>query len=176
MAEEAKAPKKIVPKKTPIPEQPPQKRRSNFKEVSLGYTPEMAKQEAARCLNCKKPGCVDGCPVNVPIPRFIKAISEGDFKKAISIIKEANLLPAVCGRVCPQESQCEKNCVLAKSSSLSPSAVWNGLRRTGRCRTAGPADAPGRCESRRGKVAIAAASGPGRPGLCDYDLASMAIR
>lgn len=114
MAEEAKTPKKIIPKKTPIPEQPPQVRRSNFKEVSLGYTPELAMQEAARCLECKKPACVDGCPVNVPIPRFIKAVKDGDFKKAIAIVKEANLLPAVCGRVCPQESQCEKNCVVGK--------------------------------------------------------------
>jgi len=109
-----KTPKKINPKKTPIPEQPPQVRRSNFEEVSLGYTPEQAKQEAERCLECKKPACMTGCPVNVPIPRFIKAIKEGDFKKAISVIKEANLLPAVCGRVCPQESQCEKLCILAK--------------------------------------------------------------
>ena len=108
MTEEKKAPKKIAPKKTPIPEQPPQVRRSNFKEVSLGYTPEMAMQEAARCLTCKTPACVEGCPVNVPIPRFIKAIKEGDFKKAISIIKEANLLPAVCGRVCPHP--CETAC------------------------------------------------------------------
>ncbi len=110
MTEEAKTPKKIVPKKTPIPEQPPEMRRSNFEEVSLGYTPELAMQEAARCLGCKKPACVTGCPVGVPIPRFIKAIRDGDFTKAINIIKEANLLPAVCGRVCPQESQCEKNC------------------------------------------------------------------
>jgi glutamate synthase (NADPH/NADH) small chain len=114
MAEAAKTPKKIVPKKTPIPEQPPQERRSNFKEVSLGYTPELAMQEAARCLDCKKPACVEGCPVNVPIPKFIKAIKEGDFNKAIGIIKESNLLPAVCGRVCPQEVQCEKNCVIGK--------------------------------------------------------------
>ena len=114
MAGEATTRKTIVPKKTPIPEQPPQIRRSNFEEVSLGYTPEQAKQEAERCLQCKKPACVKGCPVNVPIPRFIKAVQEGDFRQAIDIIKEANLLPAVCGRVCPQESQCEKNCVLGK--------------------------------------------------------------
>jgi len=112
--EEKKAKKKVVPKKTPIPEQPPEVRRSNFKEVSLGYTPELAKQEAERCLECKKPTCVSGCPVGVPIPQFIKAIKEGDFTKAIGIVKETNLLPAVCGRVCPQEVQCEKVCVLAK--------------------------------------------------------------
>lgn len=114
MTEDVKPHKKIAPAKTPIPEQPPQIRRSNFKEVSLGYTPDLAMQEAARCLQCKKPSCVTGCPVNVPIPRFIKAIREGDFAKAIDIIKEANLLPAVCGRVCPQESQCEKQCILAR--------------------------------------------------------------
>lgn len=114
MAEETKTPKKAEPKKTPMPEQPPRARRSNFKEVSLGYTPELAMREARRCLQCKKPLCVTGCPVGVPIPRFIKEIREGRFSQAISVIKEANLLPAVCGRVCPQENQCEKQCVLAK--------------------------------------------------------------
>ena len=114
MAVETKIPNKIEPKKTPMPEQPPDVRRANFKEVSLGYTPEMAVREAERCLQCKKPLCVTGCPVGVPIPRFIKEIREGRFKEAIAVIKEANLLPAVCGRVCPQESQCEKQCVLAK--------------------------------------------------------------
>ncbi|MHB8845885.1 MAG: NADPH-dependent glutamate synthase [Nitrospirota bacterium] len=114
MTGDVKPQKKIAPAKTPIPEQPPQVRRSNFKEVSLGYTPELAMQEAARCLQCRKPMCVTGCPVNVPIPRFIKAVREGDFARAIDIIKEANLLPAVCGRVCPQESQCEKLCVMGK--------------------------------------------------------------
>jgi glutamate synthase (NADPH/NADH) small chain len=111
---EKKTAKKIIPKKTPAPEQDPGARRANFQEVSLGYTPELAVQEAQRCLNCAKPGCVAGCPVQVPIPRFIQAVSEGDFKKALDIIKEANLLPAVCGRVCPQESQCEQRCSLGK--------------------------------------------------------------
>jgi glutamate synthase (NADPH/NADH) small chain len=106
--------KTIVPKKTPIPEQDSRVRRSNFDEVALGYTPELAMQEAERCLQCKESPCVAGCPVNVPIPRFIKAIREGDFTRAINIIKETNLLPAVCGRVCPQENQCEKLCTLAK--------------------------------------------------------------
>jgi glutamate synthase (NADPH/NADH) small chain len=114
MAVETKAPKNIEPKKTLMPEQPPQVRRSNFKEVSLGYTPELAIREARRCLQCKQPQCVTGCPVGVPIPRFIKEIREGRFSEAISVIKEANLLPAVCGRVCPQESQCENKCILAK--------------------------------------------------------------
>src|SRR5512141_584569 len=106
-------PKKIVPKKTPIPEQHPEVRRANFEEVALGYTHEQAVGEASRCLQCKKPLCITGCPVNVPIPRFIKAIQENDFAGAIAIIKETNLLPAVCGRVCPQESQCEKFCALS---------------------------------------------------------------
>ena len=114
IAEETKTLKKIEPKKTPMPEQPPQVRRFNFKEVSLGYTPEQAMREARRCLQCKKPPCVTGCPVGVPIPRFINEIREGRFSEAIDLIKEANLLPAVCGRVCPQENQCEKQCALAK--------------------------------------------------------------
>lgn len=109
-----KIPKKIVPDKTPVPEQDPRERRSNFDEVSLGYTPEMAAREAGRCLNCPQPSCVTGCPVNVPIPRFIRAIKEGGFSQALSIIQEANVLPAVCGRVCPQESQCEKHCTLGR--------------------------------------------------------------
>jgi glutamate synthase (NADPH/NADH) small chain len=102
---------KIIPHKTPIPEQEPKKRRTNFGEVSLGYTPEMAAIEAGRCLNCKEPKCVSGCPVNVPIPRFIQALKAGELDQALEIIRSANLLPAVCGRVCPQESQCECECV-----------------------------------------------------------------
>ncbi len=110
----AKKKPKIIPKKTPIPEQDPIKRRSNFNEVALGYTPQLAIKEAERCLNCKKPLCIKGCPVNVPIPDFITLIKEGNFKGAIDKIKEANFLPAVCGRVCPQEDQSEKVCVTGK--------------------------------------------------------------
>ena len=106
--------KNIILHKTPIPEQDPAKRRSNFEEVTLGYSPEMAMKEAGRCLQCKKPLCIEGCPVHIPIPQFIKAIKEGDFKKSIDLIKTASFLPAVCGRVCPQEDQCEKNCTLGK--------------------------------------------------------------
>jgi glutamate synthase (NADPH/NADH) small chain len=121
MEPEANKPKKISPRKTPIPEQDPLVRRSNFEEVALGYTPELAMAEAGRCLQCKEPKCVGGCPVHVPIPRFIKAVKEGDFSKAIELVKEANLLPAVCGRVCPQENQCEKFCTLAKK--MEPVAI-----------------------------------------------------
>lgn len=97
-----------------MPEQKPELRRTNFLEVPLGYSPEIAIEEAKRCLQCKKPGCVDACPVNVEIPAFIKKIAEGNFKGAIKKIWERNALPAVCGRVCPQEIQCEGSCILAK--------------------------------------------------------------
>ncbi len=97
--------------KTPMPEQDPQVRARNFGEVALGYTPEMAIEEAKRCLGCKNPKCVEGCPVNVRIPEFIKKVQEGDFRAAYEIITSTNALPALSGRVCPQESQCEAKCV-----------------------------------------------------------------
>jgi len=107
-------PKKLAKIKTAMPEQDPKVRVNNFKEVPLGYTPEMAQREAARCLQCKKPVCIDGCPVEVDIPGFIDLIAKGQFAAACRKIKETNCLPAVCGRVCPQETQCEQTCVLAK--------------------------------------------------------------
>ena len=97
-----------------MPEQDPNLRNKNFLEVALGYTEEMAKEEAQRCLQCKHRPCVSGCPVNVKIPDFIKLVAEGDFEGAYRKIKETNALPAICGRVCPQENQCEKFCVRAK--------------------------------------------------------------
>ena len=97
--------------KTPMPEQDPQIRARNFKEVALGYTEEQAVEEANRCLGCKNPKCVEGCPVNVRIPEFIKKIQERDFKAAYEIVTSTNALPALSGRVCPQESQCECKCV-----------------------------------------------------------------
>ena len=97
--------------KTPMPEQDPNVRNKNFKEVSLGYTAEMAVEEAKRCLQCKKPMCVAGCPVNIRIPEFIAKVAEGDFQAAYDIITSTNALPALSGRVCPQESQCESKCV-----------------------------------------------------------------
>ena len=97
--------------KTPMPEQDPKVRARNFKEVALGYTEEMAKEEAGRCLNCKNPKCVEGCPVNVRIPEFIHKVAEGDYKAAYEIITSTNALPALYGSVCPQESQCESKCV-----------------------------------------------------------------
>ena len=97
--------------KNPMPSQDPNVRNKNFKEVTLGYTEEMALDEAQRCLNCKNKPCVSGCPVNIHIPDFIHKVAEGDFEGAYQIISLSSSLPAVCGRVCPQESQCEGKCV-----------------------------------------------------------------
>ncbi|MBO5306200.1 MAG: FAD-dependent oxidoreductase, partial [Clostridia bacterium] len=98
-------------KKNPMPTQAPDVRNGNFCEVALGYTPEMAIDEAKRCLNCKNMPCVAGCPVKIHIPAFVAKVAEGDFEEAYRIIAEASSLPAVCGRVCPQETQCEGKCV-----------------------------------------------------------------
>src|SRR5512136_2856375 len=122
MAPENSAPQK--PKKpVKMLEQDPRSRVSNFSEVPLGYSPEEAVAEASRCLQCRKPLCVTGCPVNVQIPQFIKFIVDGDFAAAARKIKETNALPAVCGRVCPQEEQCEIKCVLGKKGA--PVAIGN---------------------------------------------------
>ena len=99
-------------KRVPITEQAPKVRATNFKEVCLGYTKEEAMEEASRCLNCKNPRCVSKCPVSIQIPRFIEQVKLGKFEEAAKIIAESSALPAVCGRVCPQESQCEGQCVL----------------------------------------------------------------
>ena len=101
----------MTPKKTPMPSQDPKVRAHNFLEVSQGYTAEMAQNEAARCLNCKHRPCVSGCPVHIQIPDFIAQVAKGDYAAAYDIIADASNLPAVCGRVCPQENQCEKVCV-----------------------------------------------------------------
>jgi glutamate synthase (NADPH/NADH) small chain len=97
-----------------IPSQNPEVRSHNFQEVNLGYSAELAQREALRCLQCKDPACIKGCPVNIKIDQFIKLIAEGNFLGAARKIKEDNVLPAVCGRVCPQEDQCEKACILTK--------------------------------------------------------------
>lgn len=97
--------------KVKMPEQDPDVRNKNFDEVALGYTPEMAMEEAQRCLHCKNKPCVGGCPVNVPIPEFIEKVAAGDFEAAYQGITRENALPAICGRVCPQEDQCEGRCV-----------------------------------------------------------------
>ncbi len=106
--------KKLDLKRREIPKQSAKARTQNFNEVALGYPPDTAIEEARRCLQCKKPKCMTKCPVEIQIPRFIKCISENNFKAGIKTIKQKNLLPAVCGRVCPQEEQCEGACVLGK--------------------------------------------------------------
>jgi glutamate synthase (NADPH) small chain len=104
--------KKTKIPRTPIPEQEPKVRARNFQEVSLGYTEEDALLEASRCLQCKKPKCIKGCPVEIDIKEFIRLIEEKKFEESLAKIREKNTLPAICGRVCPQEDQCEKECIL----------------------------------------------------------------
>lgn len=106
--------------KVPMPEQDPNVRNKNFLEVAMGYTEEMAMEEASRCLNCKNKPCVSGCPVNVRIPEFVAKVAEGKFEEAYEIITSTNSLPAISGRVCPQENQCEGKCVRGiKGESVS---------------------------------------------------------
>ena len=106
--------KKIIPERTPVSEQPAEERIHNYKEVSLGYTPDEARLEAGRCLACANPACMKGCPVNVDIPSFLRLIESGDFSGAYDVVRQTNILPAITGRVCPQENQCEGACVLSK--------------------------------------------------------------
>lgn len=117
--------------KTPMPEQDPNVRNKNFLEVTLGYTEEMAIEEAKRCLNCKHKPCVAGCPVNVRIPEFIAKVAEGDFVGAYEIIKTTNCLPAISGRVALRNPSVRANASGASKASLSPSVVWSGLSPTG---------------------------------------------
>jgi glutamate synthase (NADPH/NADH) small chain len=100
-----------------MPKQEPEERATNFDEVALGYSEEQAIEEAARCIQCKKAKCIDGCPVNVRIPEFILALRDGDMPDAVEKLKDKNALPGICGRVCPQESQCEERCTLAKKKA-----------------------------------------------------------
>ena len=111
---ETKPKPKLKKEAVEMPKQEPKVRAKNFNEVALGYTEEMALEEANRCLQCPKPQCVTGCPVEVPIPQFIKCIREKKYAEGIAAIKAKNALPAVCGRVCPQEEQCQVKCVLGK--------------------------------------------------------------
>ena len=115
----------LILEKHKMPVQDPKVRAHNFDEVALGYDEETAVAEAERCLHCKVPQCRKGCPVSIDIPAFIGKIKERDFDGAIATIKESNALPAICGRVCPQENQCEKHCILAKrGESAASNASW----------------------------------------------------
>lgn len=109
--------------RTAMPEQDPEVRRKNFEEVPFGYTEALAVEEATRCLQCRRADCRNGCPVQVKIPEFLALIAQGQFAEAAQKLKETNALPAVCGRVCPQEEQCEKHCILAKKGM--PVAIGN---------------------------------------------------
>jgi len=149
--------KETIPRQ-PMPEQPPEVRRRNFLEVPLGYTPELAMKEAERCLQCKKPSCMEGCPVSIDIPAFISLIKQGEFTKAVRKIWERNALPAVCGRVCPQEIQCEGNCVLGKKGQ--PVAIGNLERFVADWERAhGKGDLPPKAKPTGKKVAVVG-SGP----------------
>ncbi len=148
---------KKIPRQ-PMPEQPPEVRRRNFEEVPLGYGRETAIQEAQRCLQCKKPACVAGCPVEVNIPGFIKHVADGDFSAAIGVIWEKNALPAVCGRVCPQEIQCEGLCIVGKKDA--PVAIGNLERFVADTeRLQGSGELPAKAPSTGKRVAVVG-SGP----------------
>lgn len=123
MTEEVKPPKKEKIPRQKMPEQEPKVRARNFDEVPFGLSPELAQKEAERCIQCKDPRCKQGCPVEIDVPRFIKEIKEGDFEAAIRTLWEMNALPAICGRVCPQEIQCEGLCVIGKKEE--PVAIGN---------------------------------------------------
>ncbi|MBQ1675123.1 MAG: NADPH-dependent glutamate synthase [Oscillospiraceae bacterium] len=154
-------------KKNEMPSQDPNVRNKNFLEVALGYTEEQALDEAARCLNCKNHPCVGGCPVNVKIPEFIKKITEHDYEGAYQVIHETSSLPAVCGRVCPQESQCEKYCV--RGIKGEPVGIGRLERFVADWHNEHSTEQPARPESNGHKVAII---GSGPAGLtCAGDLA-----
>ncbi len=156
-AKASKGKKTTIPRQS-MPEQDADVRRRNFDEVPLGYTPETARAEASRCLQCRKPACVEGCPVGVDIPGFIHLIKEGDFTGAIRNIWGKNALPAVCGRVCPQEIQCEGVCILAKKGD--PVAIGHLERFAADYeRLNGSGELPPRGEATGKKVAVVG-SGP----------------
>jgi len=161
----------ISPTRTAMPEQEPQKRVTNFDEVALGFAMEMALLEADRCLQCKKPKCVPGCPVEIDIPGFISAIARKDFKESYRILKDSNALPAVCGRVCPQEVQCESTCVLGKK--LEPVAIGRLERFVADFAAGRGWDEPPKVQATGKKVAII---GSGPAGLaCAGDLVKAGI-
>ena len=108
------AKKRFIPDRVPVRRREPSGRIKTFSEVALGYDLTEAQAEATRCLQCKKATCVDGCPVNIDIPKFVEEVSQGAVEKAAATVKQDNLLPGVCGRVCPQESQCEEKCILGR--------------------------------------------------------------
>ena len=159
----------MSPKKNPMPTQEPNVRNHNFKEVALGYTEEIALDEAERCLNCKKPMCMQGCPVSINIPEFISKIKEKDYEGAYQSISKSSSLPAVCGRVCPQEKQCESKCV--RGIKMEPVGIGRLERFVADYHNEHCTELPVKPESNGHKVAIV---GAGPSGLtCAGDLAKM---
>ena len=116
--------------RVPVREQDPKVRATNFEEVCLGYNQEEAMEEATRCLNCKNSKCIEGCPVSINIPAFIQEVKEGNIEEAYKIIGQSSALPAICGRVCPQESQCEGKCIRGIKEIRYPSENWSVLSQT----------------------------------------------
>ena len=164
--------KKINLNRVPIPKQEPLIRRRNFNEVALGYTEEQAMEEASRCIQCKKAGCKVGCPVDVDIPEFIKAIQDGDMPEAVRILKSKNSLPGICGRVCPQETQCEMTCNLAKKGA--PIAIGRLERYVADWERAHPEVSEKQKGKRISKDKKIAVVGSGPAGLtCAADLAKL---
>ncbi len=162
----------IEPKKNEMPVQAPEVRAHNFDEVALGYTAEVAVKEAARCLNCKNSPCVSGCPVNVNIPDFISHIKNGDFEGAYQVISKTSSLPAVCGRVCPQETQCESKCTLGVK--FEPVGIGRLERFVADWHNANSKEAPSAPVSNGHKVAVV---GSGPSGLtCAGDLARLGYK
>mgnify|MGYP001766962470 CR=1 FL=1 len=159
----------IVNKRIPVQEQKPEIRRNNFNEVCLGYTPEEALAEASRCLNCRKPLCIEKCPVQIHIPDFIQHIKNKEFALAADTIAQSSLLPAICGRVCPQETQCEGQCILGKKGDAV--AIGKLERFVGDWSRENMASPEKKTENNGHKVAVI---GSGPAGLtCAADLARM---
>ncbi len=159
---------KVAPRNE-MPRQPAEERIHNFNEVALGYSAEQAVAEAERCLQCKKPTCIDGCPVNVRIPEFILCLRQGDMWGSVEALKDKNNLPAICGRVCPQESQCELTCVLGKK--FEPVAIGRLERYVADWEMEQGVRTPPRAPSSGKRVAVI---GAGPAGLtCAGDLAKM---
>jgi glutamate synthase (NADPH/NADH) small chain len=146
--------------RTAMPEQPPAERIKNFREVPFGFTPEMAIREANRCIACPKPHCIDGCPVGIDIPAFIAEIRAGNFDAAVKKIKETNVLPAVCGRVCPQEEQCEKLCNVADTGKYQPVAIGRLERFAADWEAAKGQISPPVCAAPSGKKVAVVGAGP----------------
>ena len=140
-------------KKVPVREQDPKVRATNFEEVCLGYNKEEAMEEATRCLNCKNAKCIQGCPVSINIPAFVQQVKEGNIEEAYKIIGKSSALPAICGRVCPQESQCEGKCIRGiKGDAVSIGKLERYVADTAREEGIKPVEIDGACSCKPSKA------------------------